>query len=142
LARHVPALAAGEIAGYELRCGTARTVVAQVEQHFAQAGYRRHVRPFGTQGRCHAPAVGTADAARGPMEESRIAVLAALLGNLALAIVKGISAAVTGSAAMMAETFHSCADTGNQVLLFIGMRRAARPPDEVHPFGYGKDIYF
>ena len=76
------------------------------------------------------------------MEESRIAVLAALLGNLALAIVKGISAAVTGSAAMMAETFHSCADTGNQVLLFIGMRRAARPPDEVHPFGYGKDIYF
>ena len=67
------------------------------------------------------------------MEESRTAVLAALLGNLALAILKGISAAVTGSAAMMAETFHSCADTGNQVLLFIGMRRAARPPDEVHP---------
>ena len=44
------------------------------------------------------------------MEESRIAVLAALLGNLALAILKGVSAAVTGSAAMMAETFHSCAD--------------------------------
>jgi cation diffusion facilitator family transporter len=76
------------------------------------------------------------------MQESRTAVLAALLGNLALAILKGISAAVTGSAAMMAETFHSCADTGNQVLLFIGMRRAARPPDEVHPFGYGKDLYF
>ena len=55
------------------------------------------------------------------MEESRIAVLAALLGNLALAIVKGISAAVTGSAAMMAETFHSCADTGNQVVRKIDL---------------------
>jgi cation diffusion facilitator family transporter len=76
------------------------------------------------------------------MEESRTAVLAALLGNLALAILKGISAAVTGSAAMMAETFHSCADTGNQALLFVGMRLSRRPPDERHPFGHGKNVYF
>jgi len=76
------------------------------------------------------------------MEESRTAVLAALLGNLALAILKGVSAALTGSAAMLAETFHSCADTGNQALLFVGMRMARRPPDADHPFGHGKNVYF
>jgi cation diffusion facilitator family transporter len=76
------------------------------------------------------------------MEESRTAVVAALLGNLALAVLKGISAAVTGSAAMLAETFHSIADTGNQVLLLVGMRLGRQPPDTVHPFGYGKNIYF
>lgn len=76
------------------------------------------------------------------VEESRTAVLAALLGNLALAILKAVAAALTGSAAMLAETFHSCADTGNQVLLFVGMRMARRPPDEGHPFGHGKNVYF
>jgi cation diffusion facilitator family transporter len=76
------------------------------------------------------------------VEESRTAVLAALLGNLALAILKGVSAALTGSAAMLAETFHSIADTGNQALLFVGMRMAKWPPDEDHPFGHGKNVYF
>jgi cation diffusion facilitator family transporter len=76
------------------------------------------------------------------MEESRTAVVAALLGNLALAVLKGLSAAVTGSAAMLAETFHSIADTGNQVLLLVGMRLGRQPPDTVHPFGYSKNIYF
>jgi cation diffusion facilitator family transporter len=75
-------------------------------------------------------------------EDSRTAVLAALLGNGALATLKGAAALATGSAAMLAETFHSLADTGNQVLLFLGMRLARRPPDERHPFGHGKDIYF
>jgi cation diffusion facilitator family transporter len=79
---------------------------------------------------------------RASVEESRTAVLAALLGNLALAILKGVSAAITGSAAMLAETFHSIADTGNQVLLFVGMRMARWPPDEDHPFGHGKNVYF
>jgi cation diffusion facilitator family transporter len=74
--------------------------------------------------------------------ESRTAVLAALLGNAALAALKGVAAALTGSAAMLAETFHSLADTGNEALLFLGMRLAARPPDARHPFGYGKDVYF
>jgi cation diffusion facilitator family transporter len=77
-----------------------------------------------------------------PVEESRTAVVAALLGNLALAILKAVAAAVTGSAAMLAETFHSCADTGNQALLFVGMRMARWPPDEHHPFGHGKNVYF
>ena len=85
---------------------------------------------------------GTGDAPPLAVEESRTAVLAALLGNLALAILKGVSAALTGSAAMLAETFHSCADTGNQALLFVGMRMARRPPDADHPFGHGKNVYF
>ncbi len=74
--------------------------------------------------------------------ESRTAVIAALAGNGALAILKGVAAAATGSAAMLAETFHSLADTGNQVLLGLGLRLAARPPDDRHPFGHGKDVYF
>ena len=76
------------------------------------------------------------------MEESRTAVTAALLGNAALALLKGTSAVFTGSAAMLAETFHSIADTGNQALLFLGMRLASRPPDEARPFGHGKNVYF
>ena len=74
--------------------------------------------------------------------ESRTAVAAALFGNGALAILKGVAAAMTGSASMLAETFHSIADTGNQALLFLGMRLGRRPPDERHPFGHGKDVYF
>lgn len=76
------------------------------------------------------------------MSESRTAVVAALLGNTALAVLKGAGAVFTGSAAMLAETCHSIADTGNQCLLYLGMRLAARLPDEDHPFGYGKDVYF
>jgi len=74
--------------------------------------------------------------------ESRTAVVAALAANAALAVLKGATAVFTGSAAMLAETFHSLADTGNQVLLFIGMRLSARPADEAHPFGYGMNTYF
>ena len=76
------------------------------------------------------------------MVESKTAVMAALLGNAALAVMKGVAAASTGSAAMLAETFHSVADTGNQVLLFLGMRLSERPPDRIHGFGHGKDVYF
>jgi cation diffusion facilitator family transporter len=76
------------------------------------------------------------------MAESRTAVTAALLGNAALAALKGTAAGFTGSAAMLAETFHSIADTGNQVLLLVGMRLARRPPDRAHPFGHGKNVYF
>jgi cation diffusion facilitator family transporter len=75
-------------------------------------------------------------------EESTTAVAAALAGNAALAVLKGAAALATGSAAMLAETLHSLADAGNQVLLFLGMRRARHPPDPERPFGYGKDVYF
>jgi len=74
--------------------------------------------------------------------QSKTAVVAALAGNAALALLKGATAAMTGSAAMLAETFHSLADTGNQVLLFVGMRLSRRPPDRAHPFGYGMNTYF
>src|SRR5215510_5736311 len=76
------------------------------------------------------------------MAESRTAVMAALLGNAALAAMKSMAAVSTGSAAMVAETFHSVADTGNQVLLFLGLRLSERPPDRAHGFGHGRDVYF
>jgi cation diffusion facilitator family transporter len=69
-------------------------------------------------------------------------VIAALVGNTAIAVTKFIAATITGSAAMFAEGVHSVVDTGNQVLLLIGLKRAAKPADEYHPFGYGKEIYF
>jgi cation diffusion facilitator family transporter len=75
-------------------------------------------------------------------DESKAAVAAALFGNGALAVLKGVAAAVTGSASMLAETFHSIADTGNQALLFLGMRLGRHPPDAQHPFGHGKNVYF
>jgi cation diffusion facilitator family transporter len=76
------------------------------------------------------------------MAESKTAVVVALTGNAALAVLKGIAAAVTGSVAMLAESLHSIADTGNQILLFLGLRLADRPPDRAHPFGHGKNVYF
>ena len=69
-------------------------------------------------------------------------VYAALAGNLAIAVIKFIAAALTGSSAMVSEGVHSVVDTGNQALLLYGMRRAKVPPDERFPFGHGKEIYF
>ena len=69
-------------------------------------------------------------------------VLAALFGNLAIFIIKLAAAMISGSSAMLAEAFHSLSDTLNQVLLLIGLKLSARPPDERHPFGYGAEQYF
>lgn len=66
----------------------------------------------------------------------------ALGANLAIACAKLAAAALTSSGAMFAEAIHSLADTGNQVLLLIGLRRARLPPTPEHPLGYGKAIYF
>ena len=73
---------------------------------------------------------------------SKKVILAAMVGNSLIAVTKFGAAAYTGSAAMLAEGVHSVVDTGNQVLLLFGLRRAGRPPDARHPFGYGKEIYF
>lgn len=69
-------------------------------------------------------------------------VMVALMANGAIAVLKFLMAFVSGSAAMLAEGFHSLADTGNQLFLLLGIHSSRRPPDERHPFGYGKDIFF
>jgi cation diffusion facilitator family transporter len=73
---------------------------------------------------------------------SRKVIYAAILANLGIAAAKFIVAAITGSAAMLAEGIHSAVDTGNEFLLLIGERNSAKPPDRRHPFGYGKALYF
>ena len=70
------------------------------------------------------------------------AVLAAFAGNLAIAITKAIAAYVTGSGALVAETAHSIADSVNQILLYVGIRRSVQPPTAKHPLGHGKERYF
>ncbi|PRY20148.1 cation diffusion facilitator family transporter [Pseudosporangium ferrugineum] len=83
-----------------------------------------------------------ADTEEGSEGDSTRTVVVAVLMNLAIAVAKTIAAILTGSASMWAEAAHSTADTGNEVLLFIGLRRSARKPDARHPFGYGQERYF
>ena len=73
---------------------------------------------------------------------SKKAIYAALIGNGLIAVTKFAAATYTGSSAMLSEGIHSLVDTGNQVLLLHGMKRAQRPPDADFPFGHGKEIYF
>jgi cation diffusion facilitator family transporter len=73
---------------------------------------------------------------------SKNVIFAALAGNLAIAVIKLGAALFTSSAAMMSEAIHSGVDTGNQIILLIGLRRAARPATVDHPFGHGLQLYF
>jgi len=74
--------------------------------------------------------------------ESTGEILKSLAVNVLIAASKGVAAFLTGSGAMLAETLHSFADCGNQLLLLQGVRATRRPPDRAHPFGYGRAMYF
>ena len=73
---------------------------------------------------------------------SLTSIFFALGANFAIFIAKLAAALYTGSGAMLAEAVHSLADSGNQLLLIVGLRGAKRPPNDEHPLGYGKTIYF
>jgi cation diffusion facilitator family transporter len=75
-------------------------------------------------------------------EESTTTVLVAIAANLGIAIAKGVAGALSGSAAMLSEAAHSLADTTNEVMLLVAVKRSDRPADDRHPFGYGRERYF
>jgi cation diffusion facilitator family transporter len=75
-------------------------------------------------------------------QESTTTVLVAIAANFGIAVAKGIAGALSGSAAMIAEAAHSLADTTNEVLLLVAVKRSDRPADHRHPFGYGRERYF
>jgi cation diffusion facilitator family transporter len=69
-------------------------------------------------------------------------IIKSLVVNITIACAKAVAAVISGSGAMLAETLHSFADCGNQILLLVGVRSSKRPADATHPLGYGRAMYF
>lgn len=76
-----------------------------------------------------------------PPGDSVLTVVVAFTANLLIAMAKSVAASITGSASMVAEAAHSWADTGNEIFLLVAERRAGRPRDTAHPFGFGREAY-
>src|SRR6478736_7379773 len=83
----------------------------------------------------------TAKDEQGQQGESLLTVIVALVANALIAVAKSIVAVITGSASMVAEAAHSWADAGNEIFPLTAERRAAKPRDDQHPFGYGREAY-
>ena len=76
------------------------------------------------------------------VDHSTSHIIQSLMVNLVIAVAKGVAALMTGSGSMLAETLHSFADCGNQLLLLLGVRKSRQAPTDAHPLGFGRALYF